>query len=312
MAPRRTLRRSSLWSDVFLDAAAARGHCPSMAVLALFQPDVRARARLADALGDEHDLVTCESWKELWETASDRPVDGCVVDPYNLFDPVSLPELLHFRRRFAALAIVVYADFEGREMDLYHLGRLGVDAVVLAGRDDGLHQLRDRIDLALSASLATRVTEALGPLLPDEALRCMRWCIEHAQDHPQVPDLGRAMRRSPRSLARWLRSRDLPAPRHLLLWGRLFQAARMLEVTDVTVEEAAFRLGYSTAASLARAFREHVGVSPGEIAGPDGGVERVLDAFGDALDRRSRETPGPRRWSTAEVRRAVRSFRRDD
>lgn len=283
-----------------------------MTVLGLFQPDIRARARLSDALGGEFELLPCESWEALWELASDRPLDGCVVDPYNRFDPVSLPELLHFRRRFASLAIVVYADFEGREMDLYHLGRIGVDGVVLAGKDDALHRLRDRIEVALSTSLATRVTEAVEPLLPAEAIRCLRWSIEHAQENPQVPDLADAMRRSPRSLSRTLRSNGLPPPRHMLLWGRLFQAARMLEVTDVTVEEAAFRLGYSTAASLGRAFRDHVGVTPTEIAGPEGGVERVLEAFGDSLDERSRETPGPKRWSTAEVRRAVRSFREED
>lgn len=283
-----------------------------MALIALFLPDSHAWARLVDAVGDEHELLRCESWSTLWESAVRRPVAGSIVDPYNSFDPVALPELLHFRRRFSSQALVVYGDFAGRELDLYHLGRLGVDGVILAGRDESRRRLRDRVEVALSCSLAKRVADALGGVLPELGIRCLRWAIEHADENAQVPDLARAVRMSPRALSRELRALGLSAPRHLLLWGRLFQAARMLDATDVTVEEVAFRLGYATGASLGRAFREQAGVSPTELVGRDGGVDRVLAAFITSMRDESDEAEdddGPRRWSTSEVRRAVlRSF----
>ena len=280
-----------------------------MSLIALYQPDLRTRARLVDALSPEHELIQCDSWPDLWGIAIRRTLSGAVVDPYSAFDPVSLPELRHFRRRFPGTALVVYADFTGRELDLYHLGHMGVDGVILVGGDEGPVHLLDRVEVALSSSLAKRVTDALRGVLPELGLRALRWAIEHAHEDLQVPDLARAVRMSPRALSRELRTRGLPAPRHLLLWGRLFQAARMLDAAGATVEEVAFRLGYATGASLGRAFREQTGVSPTELAGREGGVDLVLSSFVTFIRDGDDEEEGLRRWSTPAVRRAVlRSF----
>lgn len=275
---------------------------PTVAALALLQPDVQSRARLSEALRGHHDLIVCESWTDLWETMVGRPLDGCIVDPYNSFDPVSLPEILHFRRRFPSTALIVCGDFTGQELDLYYLGRMGVDGVILAGAEHGLRQLRNRVEMALSSWLAKRVAEALEGVLPTLGVRCVRWAIAHAEECPQVSDLARSMRLSPRGLSRELRGAGLPSPRHILLWGRLFQAARMLEGTDVTVEEVAFRLGYATGASLGRAFRDRLGLSPSDLDHDSGGIKRVMDAFVSSLGQ---PEDSSRRWSTPSARRAV-------
>lgn len=281
-----------------------------MSLIALFMPDAHLRARLHDAMGDEHELVPCESWPALWETATRRSLEGSVVDPYNVFDPVALPELLHFRRRFPALALIVYGDFTGRELDLYHLGRMGVDGIILPGRDESPRDLKNRVEVALSSSLAKRVADALDGILPDVGVRCIRWAIQNADENPQVSDLASAIRISPRALSRELRALGLPAPRHMLLWGRLVQAARMLDETNATVEDVAFRLGYATGASLARALREHAGVSPTELLGPEGGVDRILGAFVTSIREEGEgDDANQRRWSTPDARRVVlRSF----
>lgn len=277
-----------------------------MAALALFQPDVQSRARLSDALRGHHVLTICESWTDLWDTMVGGPLDGCIVDPHNSFDPVSLPEILHFRRRFPSTALIVSGDFTGRELDLYYLGRMGVDGVILAGAEHDRRQLRSRVEMALSSWLAKRVADALEGILPPLGVRCIRWAIAHAEECPQVPDLARAMRLSPRALSRELRSRSLPSPRHLLLWGRLFQAARMLEGSDVTVEEVAFGLGYATAASLGRAFRERLDLSPSDLRHEEKGIHRVMDAFVHSLEDGEDVS---RRWSRPDARRTVmRSF----
>ncbi|MFP3949272.1 MAG: helix-turn-helix domain-containing protein [Longimicrobiales bacterium] len=273
-----------------------------MAALALFQPDARSRARLSDALREYHELTFCQSWTDLWDTMVDGRLDGCIVDPHNSFDPVSLPEILHFRRRFPSTALIVSGEFTGRELDLYYLGRMGVDGVILAGADHDHRQLRGRVEMALSSWLAKRVADALEGILPPLGIRCVRWAIAHAEECPQVPDLVRAMRLSPRALSRELRSRGLPSPRHLLLWGRLFQAARMLEGSDVTVEEVAFRLGYATAASLGRAFRDRLDLSPSDLRHDQRSLRRVMDAFVHSLEEREDLS---RRWSSPDTRQAV-------
>ena len=279
-----------------------------MAVLALFQPDSATRARLHDALAPDHELVTCESWSELWESLLRDRADGAVIDPYSSFDPVSLPELLHLRRRFPGMAIVVFADFHGRELDLYHLGRLGVDGVILAEEEHGLRKIRDAVEMALGDSLAKRVGDTLEGVVSSTGIRCVEWAVRHAEESPQVRDLARAVRTSPRALARELRDEGLPSPRHILLWGRLLQAARLLEAEDVTVEEVAFRLGYATGASLGRALKEQTGLSPTELVDA-GGVERVLASFLNACGDALREAARDRRWSTSSARKALlRSF----
>jgi len=283
-----------------------------MALLALHQPDAAARARLSDALGEHHELLECETWSELWEAALGHHVDGAVVDPYSSFDPVSLPELLHLRRRFPGMAIVVFAEFDGRELDLYHLGRLGVDGVILAEEELGLRKIRDAVEMALGDSLAKRVSEALEGVVSPTGIRCVEWAVRHAEQSPQVRDLARAVRSSPRALARELKEEGLPSPRHILLWGRLLQAARLLEVEDATVEEVAFRLGYATGASLRRALKEQTGLSPTELL-EAGGAERVLSAFLEACEDALGDAARDRSWPTSAVRKALlRSFFKDE
>ncbi len=292
-----------------------------MALLAVFQPDAPTRARLRDALARNHQIVHCPDWSVLWKTVIERNPAGTIVDPYNTFDPVTFPELVQLRERFHGLTLIIYGDFSGRELDLYRLGRLGADGVILAGRDDRRRCLRDRVETALSAALARRIAAALDRRLPPVAGRCVGWAIQHSEANPRVSDLARALQTSPRALSRELRKKKLPPPGHLLLWGRLFQAARMMCESAVTVEQVAFHLGYATAASLGRALREQCDLSPTGFIEGRYAVDDVLHAFLESVSanaatgvaRRKDEAPegggggeGPdsgRRWHEAGPRR---------
>lgn len=275
-----------------------------MSVLALYQPDARSCARLHDALGGEHRLVDCRSWDHLWDVVREERTDGCVVDPYTDGEGVSRTRLRQFRRRFPGLVIIVYADFHGRELDLYHLGRLGVDGVILSRQEQTHRRIRNAIGLALSASLANRIRERLPGVVPPLGVRCVAWAVKHAVECPQVQDLAREVRMSSRALARELRGLGLPSPRQLLLWGRLIQAARMLDDPEITVEDAAFALGYATGASLGRAIKEQTGLSPTELQ-EAGGVDSAVDAFVELVVQGVQEADREQRWSTSRVRRQV-------
>lgn len=264
-----------------------------MALLAVLQPDAVARARLTEALSAEHDLLMCDRWTRLWDVVHRHPVDGCVVDIYEPAEPIPLRELQRLRRRQPPIAILVYSDFTGREIDLFELGRLEIDGVILAGSDDSRRQTQEAVRQALGAAVALRVTQGLTGRLPPVGLDCMRWCIENAHRSPAVSDLGDAFSVSPRGLARELRHRDLPSPNRFLMWGRLFRAAQMLDDSDRTVESVAFALGYSSGTALGRAFRRETGHPPTEVL-RRGGMACVLEGF-----LRRRETSGGprrRRW----------------
>lgn len=249
-----------------------------MALLALLQSDKRAAARLKTALGHDHELLHFTSWKPFLDALSREPVEGCILDIYHPRRPISLPRIQRLRQRHPTLAIVVYSDFSGREMELFQLGRLSVDGVILAGRGDDRHKMREAVRMGLSASVASRVADALQGRIAPVGLLVLQWAVEHAHEHPGVDALAEMLCVSPSSLSRELRVLGLPTARRLLLWGRLLQAGRLLESRGTTAEEVAHRLGYATASGLRRALKSHCGCPPTVVA-ERGGLSWVLQCF---------------------------------
>lgn len=265
-----------------------------MALVALFQPDPISHARITSALGELHELVPCPDWGDFHEALQRLPLDACVLDIYHPSQPVALAEVKRLRKRHTSVAIVVHASFCGREADLFALGRLRIDGVMLSDWPDGAARIRDTFAEALARSVASRVVVALRPHLSPMALECLRWAIENAHRRPGVADLARPFSRPPRSLTRMLRRDGAPAPGRLLIWGRLFRAAHMLQDRTATVERVAYVLGYSSGAALGRAFRRDTGHPPGEVL-RRGGIGCVLDGF---VHKESRPVPprAPTRW----------------
>jgi AraC-like DNA-binding protein len=249
-----------------------------LARLAVLEPDPRVSARLVAALGDQHELIECRDLEQFWDVVMGGPVDGCVIDIYHPSTPLSLNDLQRLRRRVPPIAIVVYADFEDRELDLFELGRLKIDGLIFSGAIDQQEETRRAVTGALAAASALGVMAALEGQLHPLGMECLRWSIEHAEDGPTVAQLAESLGLSAPVLTRELRQRRLPQPARLLLWGRLFRAARMLSATELSVEDVAFKLGYSTASALGRAVQREVGLPPTELRG-DGAIARVLDAF---------------------------------
>ena len=249
-----------------------------MAVVALMLPDAAASARFGSALDDRDRVILAPAWRDLLRLVMRRPVDVCVLDPYDPFRPISYCQLQRFRRKHPDLAIIIYSDFHGRESELFDLGRLHIDGVVQATGLERRAAIRDTVDRALARAVAARVTRALEGRLPPFALEALGWAVEHAEDAPRVGHLCAATGTSPKALGRRLRDQDLPSPRQLLVWGRVLQATRILESTGVTVDGAAFRVGYSTGGALRRAFKRLTGLPPLEVMGA-GGVSAVLESF---------------------------------
>lgn len=276
-------------------SAASLLPCPEdpLALLAVLQHDARSRARLASALGREHALVACASWDELCCVVAERPVEACIVDPYGPHSPVPLPVVKRLRQRHPALAVIVYADFCGRELHLFHLGRLGVNAIIMAGRDDSTPTLRAIVAAALAESVAALMAAALNGRVPERELLAARWAVEHAHEGPRVKDLAAAFGVSRSTLNARLRAARLPSAGRLLIWGKLLRAARWLEEPGRTVEAIAYRLGYGNAAGFRRALRRRAGATPSEVT-RCGGVRFVLDAF--MRHGIARDDGAPRRW----------------
>ena len=261
-----------------------------MLTLAVLQPDPHATARLADALGSKYELRSYRTWARLWSDAPKAPWSGCIIDIYPPTGAVSPSKLGRLRRRRPDLAIVVYSDFTDRELDLFEVGRQQIDAVILAGLEDSAPAIRATVSRSLASAAAGAVETALEGRLAALGVAVVRWSMEHSFERPSVDELAESMGLSRSKLARELSRHGLPSPRALLLWGRLFQAARLLQGDTATVEGVAHALGYSTSSALRRAFQQYVGCPPGAIS-TRGGVTRVLQSFFESQETRNSTAP---------------------
>lgn len=263
----------------------------------------RAAARLRAALADDHTLLRIPDWPGLLATLREQEVSACIVDVDYPHRRIGVGELEMIRREHPGIALVVYGVFRESSLELFHLGRLGIDELILADKDDHPRKIRSTVSRALARALAFRVEDRLDGQLSEIGLRCLRWAIEHAHEAPLVPDLADALRTTRRTLSRSLRRGGMPPPGRFLLWGRLFRAAQLLEDPEVTVEGAAYRMGYSSAAALRRALVRETGLPPTGVS-DRGGVLWVLDSFiRSSLQRRSsRERL---RWGRSRSRKKV-------
>jgi len=236
-----------------------------LACLAVLQPDPLAAARLRAALSADHTLTECSDVEHFWDVVMADSIDGCVVDIYHPTQALSLPGIQRLRRRVPPLAIVVCADFAQRELDLFELGRLKIDGVILTGTNDCPAETRRAVMSALEGAVALGVTGALQGQLHPLGMECLRWAIENAVDSPAVSDLADSLALTPAALTRELRERGLPTPSRLVFWGRVFRASRLLQDSERSVENIAFQVGYSSGSALGRALRRETGCTGSEM-----------------------------------------------
>jgi AraC-like DNA-binding protein len=245
--------------------------------LAILQPDPRAAARLADALRSTHELRSYRSWSKLYSDAEKAPWAGCIIDIYPPDGDVPPTQLAALRLRRPELAIVIYSDFTDREADLFEVGREKFNAIILPG-EDSTSAIQSTVSRSLASAAARTVETALEGRLATLGIAVVGWSMEHSFERPSVNELAAGMGMSRSQLARAMSRSGLPPPRVLMLWGRLFQAARLLQAGTTTVEGAALALGYSTSSALHRAFHQYVGWPPGAIS-TRGGLAGVIEAF---------------------------------
>jgi AraC-like DNA-binding protein len=259
-----------------------------VAVLACLQMDPRASARIVEVLGEEHILLACPGWERLWEVLRTHRVDGCILDLERTDRDEALRDLQQLRLEHHGLALVVYTDFAGRELDLFRLGRLGVDAVLLAGSDDDAAAIRRATDTALASALANSITTRLEGRIDPLGVLAVRWAVENARESPNVAGLAAGVGLSVRLLNDRLRERGLPSAAQLLLWGRLLRAAGMMGGSGVRMESVAWKLGYSSASALRRALRRHTGLAGGELASSQS-VDFLLESLVERCTLRRRQ-----------------------
>lgn len=246
-----------------------------MAYLLIMNPDLRAEARLFEALSAQHRCTAVSTWSDLDGSLEREDADGCVVDADTPNREEALAAIGRLRSKHPDIALVVHADLHDADPEVVRLGGMGVDAVLQAGRPPWASGIRRATEGALAAARARQAVRALGGGLPGPAEEALAWAVEHAGSATTVPRMASALGHTLRSLGGVLREAGLGSPARVLLWGRLIQAGALLARDGRTVEDTALRLGYATAGGLSRAMKRETGSLPSEVAG-NGGLPFVV------------------------------------
>ncbi len=178
-----------------------------------------------------------------------------------------------------AWAAELAARFPAVDVDAADLyvdeGEVMTSAGLSAGIDLCLHIVRKDHGAAAGARAARRMVAAphrdggqaqffgrpAGP--GDGSLEpTRRWALERLDEPLDVGSMARHASFSPRTFARRFREETGTTPLRWLLSRRVLEARRLLEETDLPVEEVAARAGFGTAASLREHFRRHTATTP--------------------------------------------------
>jgi transcriptional regulator GlxA family with amidase domain len=151
-----------------------------------------------------------------------------------------------------------------------------------AGIDLALHVVREDFGAAVGATVARRMVAAphrdggqaqfieraaITPGPADEPARpsleeTRRWASKRLDEPLDVAAMASHASVSPRTFARRFREETGTTPLQWLLSQRVLESRRLLEETDLPIEEVAARAGFGTAASLRDHFRRATSTSP--------------------------------------------------
>jgi AraC family transcriptional regulator, transcriptional activator FtrA len=157
-------------------------------------------------------------------------------------------------------------------------GNLVTSAGTAAGIDACLHVVRRELGNAVVNAIARRmvvppqrdggqrqfVEQPIPECRADGLAPVLDWVLEHLEIEHSVSDLARRARMSDRSFARRFVAETGTTPHKWLTLQRVLRAQRLLEDTDLGIDDVAERSGFGTGALLRHHFRKVVGVAPAD------------------------------------------------
>lgn len=157
-------------------------------------------------------------------------------------------------------------------------GNVITSAGTAAGIDACLHLVRRELGGAVTNTIARRmvvppqrdggqrqyVQQPIPACSSDGLAPVLDWVVANLGHEHTVSELARRARMSDRSFARRFVAETGTTPHRWLTQQRVLRAQRLLEDTDLGVDEVAAECGFGSGALLRHHFRKIVGVAPGD------------------------------------------------
>lgn len=155
-------------------------------------------------------------------------------------------------------------------------GRIITSAGTAAGIDACLHLLRQELGAELTNRIARRMVvppqrdggqaqfiDRPIPVVPSDSLATVAdWAVEHLRDDLGVDQLAARALMSPRTFARRFKAEYGATPAAWLARQRVLHAQRLLERSDLALEQIADECGFGSAAVLRQNFSRVLGTTP--------------------------------------------------
>jgi AraC family transcriptional regulator, transcriptional activator FtrA len=156
-------------------------------------------------------------------------------------------------------------------------GQVLTSAGTAAGIDLGLHVVRLDYGADVANQVARRIVmpphreggqaqyiEAPVPDAPSDnrIAEALEWIVEHLDEEMSVSQLAKAAAMSPRTFLRHFKAATGATPLDWILRQRIQLAQRLLETTDLPVEQIAGHAGFGSPVSMRHHFTQRVRTSP--------------------------------------------------
>lgn len=243
------------------------------------------RARISEALRGTASVQFIELADELLGAPVDARVDMIISELADRAGASTVPAIATLRERFPSLPILAYVGLTPHDLrGLVTATRAGVNAVIVAGVDDGVGVLTGRLSAARSGQTSELIMEAARPLVPRSLWAFFRCCAIHSTHPIDVADAARALGIDRKTIRNRLLKAGLPLPRSVIAWNRLLHAARLLDDPGRSVEHVATILEFPSASAFDNMLRRYAALTPGELR-TRGAFAWLLDAYIAALSR---------------------------
>jgi AraC-like DNA-binding protein len=277
-----------------------------MGVIATLLPTT-ALQRLRAAIRDRHHVAVCDSWTALGAICAEQPIRVVVVDFFSGGHP-RLETVRRLKYRFPRLTVIGYVTFTpDRAQDLFEAGRSGVDALIIADRDDSTRSLLTIVGQAEARSLGAAVRRSLDAIDPS-VREAVLLAVTRAHERLSPEQLAELLALHRRTLSKRLSSAGFPPPQRLITWGRMIVAAHMLEDPNRSANSVAVTLEFPSGSAFRNTCQRYLHATPEKIRARGGGgyaVRALLRTVRDAQHARTIDSPAQRSATTRPLSLAI-------